>query len=153
MRNQRTEPTIQTYERNALKQMKLINRKTLWNLRTEATIDHGCSRVAICPQWWCELMMTRHTLLGNRESEKILGDFEGLDSSHVLVLPFFLFYFFVNLQERFRMISDGSHGFQNCFRMVSERLIGYFCTHLFNWLPATFNPTWTKTPPNLLISL
>ena len=51
---------------------------------------------------------------------------------------------FVNLQERFRMISDGSHGFQNCFRTVSERLIGYFCTHLFNWLPATFNPTWTK---------
>ncbi len=76
-------------------------------------------------------MMTRHTLLGNRQSDKILGDFEGLDSSHVLVL-FFSVYLFVNLQERFRMISDGSHGFQNCFRTVSERLIGYFCTHLFN---------------------
>ena len=76
--------------------------------------------------------MTRHTLLGNRESDKILGDFEGLDSSHVLVLLFFGSNLFVNLQERFRMISDGSHGFQNCFRTVSERLIGYFCTHLFN---------------------
>ena len=54
--------------------------------------------------------MTRHTLLGNRDSDKILGDFEGLDSSHVLVLLFFGSNLFVNLQERFRMISDGSHG-------------------------------------------
>ena len=54
--------------------------------------------------------MTRHTLLGNRDSDKILGDFEGLDSSHVLVLLFFGSNLFVNLQERFRMISDGSQG-------------------------------------------
>ncbi len=74
-------------------------------------------------------MMTRHTLLGNRDSDKIHGDFEGLDSSHVLVLLFFGLLF---VQERFGMISNGSHGCQNWFRAVWERLIGYFCTHLFN---------------------
>ena len=28
--------------------------------------------------------MTRHTLLGNRDSDKILGDFEGLDRRKLL---------------------------------------------------------------------
>ena len=126
------------------------------NLATENT----CSRARVCWKrvrllicWRIKKFWAIIVEDGNRDSDKILGDFEGLDSSHVLVLLFFGSNLFVNLQERFRMISDGSHGFQNCFRTVSERLIGYFCTHLFNWLPATFNPTWTKTPPNLLISL
>ena len=38
---------------------------------------------------------------GNRESDKILGDFEGLDSGHVLVLPFFLFYFLLVFRNGF----------------------------------------------------
>ena len=73
--------------------------------------------------------MTRHTLLGNRDSDQILGDFEGLDSSHVLVLFLFGSNLIVNLQERVRMISDGSHGPQDfgrprstpCFKMEQNK--------------------------------